>query len=116
MAKKTPPSKRQLELRLSGQIFEIPPLWDVLLIGRLAPIGPEAARRMAESLAPGQFTLLKVEKGPVEAFLVRKSLLRAWHLRPWRRCSWKSLRLSFPRSKWCEPRWRWCFTRGGPSG
>ena len=77
MAKKNTPSKRQLELRLSGQLFEIPPLWDVLLIGRHAPIGPEAARRMAESLAPGQFTLLRVEKGPVEALRVRKNLLQA---------------------------------------
>ncbi|MFC0596557.1 hypothetical protein ACFFFP_10345, partial [Thermus composti] len=77
MAKRNTPSKRQLELRLSGQLFEIPLLWDVLLIGRHAPIGPEAARRMAESLAPGQFTLLKVEKGPVEALLVRKNLLQA---------------------------------------
>lgn len=116
MAKKNTPSKRQLELRLSGQLFEIPPLWDVLLIGRHAPIGPEAARRMAESLAPGQFTLLRVEKGPVEALLVRKTFCKPWSPRPWRRCSWKSWPPSFPKNKWCGPRWKWCFTRGGLSG
>lgn len=74
---KGPPIKKQLELRLSGQAFEIPPLWDALLIGRQAPIGPEAARRMAESLAPGQYDLVRVNRGPVEAMLVRKTLLKA---------------------------------------
>ncbi len=69
--------KRQLELRISGQLFEIPPLWDALLIGREAPLGPEAARRMVESLAPGQFELLRIAKGPIEALLVRKTLLQA---------------------------------------
>ncbi|TBH20539.1 hypothetical protein [Thermus thermamylovorans] len=76
------PSKRQLELRLSGQAFEIPPLWDVLLIGHQAPIGPEAAKRMAESLAPGQFELVRVQRAPVEALLVRKSLLKALAAEP----------------------------------
>ncbi|WP_117238099.1 hypothetical protein [Thermus sediminis] len=77
MAKGKEETRRQLELRLSGQAFEIPPLWDALLIGRQAPIGPEAAKRMADSLAPGQYELLRLEKGPVEAFLVRKALLQA---------------------------------------
>lgn len=74
---KEPHEKRQLELRISGQLFEIPPLWDALLIGREAPLGPEAARRMVESLAPGQFELLRIAKGPIEALLVRKTLLQA---------------------------------------
>ena len=51
---------------------------DVLLIGRRAAIGPEAARRMAEALAPGQFELIRLDERarPVEAALVRKSHLR----------------------------------------
>lgn len=78
MAKRRdPPSKKQLELRLSGQAFEIPPLWDALLIGRQAPIGPEAAKRMADSMAPGQFELVRIQGAPVEAMLVRKTLLKA---------------------------------------
>ncbi|ADW21085.1 MULTISPECIES: hypothetical protein [Thermus] len=78
MAKKREsPSKKQLELRLSGQALEIPPLWDALLIGRQAPVGPEAAKRMADSLAPGQFELIRTRQAPVEAVLVRKNLLKA---------------------------------------
>lgn len=79
MAKKREsPSKKQMEmeLRLSGQAFEIPPLWDALLIGRQAPIGPEAAKRMADSMAPGQFELVRIQGTPVEAVLIRKTLLK----------------------------------------
>ncbi|RIH82400.1 hypothetical protein [Calidithermus roseus] len=71
-------SQKHLQLSLRAQPFEIPPLWDALLIGRGAPIGPEAARRMAESLSPGQFELIPLEGegSVVEACLVRKKLLR----------------------------------------
>ncbi|AEB11338.1 hypothetical protein Marky_0588 [Marinithermus hydrothermalis DSM 14884] len=70
--------ERSLRVRARAQRFEIPPIRDALLIGRLAPIGPEAARRMAEAIAPGQYTLLRVEGDaePVEAILVRKAHLR----------------------------------------
>ncbi|WP_243028690.1 hypothetical protein [Thermus albus] len=70
-------SKKQLEVRLSGQVFEIPPLWDALLIGRQAPIGPEAAKRMADSMAPGQFELIRISGAPVEAILIRKTILQS---------------------------------------
>lgn len=56
--------------------FEIPPMQDVLLVGRRAPIGPEAARRMVDALSPEQYELIPVEEGPVEAIVVRKSLLK----------------------------------------
>jgi len=70
--------ERSIRVRLSAQPFDIPPMRDVLLIGRRAPIGPEAARRMAEALAPGQFDLIRLDERahPVEAVLVRKSHLR----------------------------------------
>lgn len=69
-------SQKQLHLSLRAQPFEIPPLWDALLIGCRAPIGPEAARRMAESLSPGQYELIPLEGPVIEACLVRKKLLQ----------------------------------------
>ncbi|PZA05809.1 MULTISPECIES: hypothetical protein [unclassified Meiothermus] len=69
-------NQKQLHLNLRAQLFEIPPLWDALLIGCRAPIGPEAARRMAESLSPGQYELIPLEGPVVEACLVRKKLLQ----------------------------------------
>lgn len=45
-------------------------------MARRAPVGPEAARRMAEALSPDQFTLIKMDHPRVEAVLVRSSLLQ----------------------------------------
>jgi len=56
--------------------FEIPPMQDVLLLGRRAPIGPEAARRMVDALSPEQYEVITVEEGPIEAIVVRKPLLK----------------------------------------
>lgn len=56
--------------------FEIPPIQDVLLIGKRAPIGPEAVKRMLEVMSPGQYEINYVEDGPLEAVVVRKSLLK----------------------------------------
>lgn len=66
---------RRAELTIRLSEFELPPMQDVLLIGRRAPIGPEAARRMAEALAPDQYEVLRIPEGPIEAVVVRKRLL-----------------------------------------
>ncbi len=49
---------------------------DLLIIGKRAPIGPEAVRRMAEALSPEQFTILKLDHPRIEAVLVRNSILQ----------------------------------------
>lgn len=66
--------KATLSLKISE--FEVPPMQDLLIIGKKAPIGPEAVRRMSEALSPGQFTLLKIDHPKIEAVLVRNSLLQ----------------------------------------
>lgn len=63
-----------VSIRLSE--FEIPPMQDVLLVGKQAPIGPEAARRMVDTLSPEQYEVVPVEEGPLEAMVIRKSLLK----------------------------------------
>lgn len=64
----------EVSIRLSE--FEIPPMQDILLVGKRAPIGPEAARRMVDVLSPEQYEVVPVEEGPLEAMVVRKSLLK----------------------------------------
>lgn len=66
--------KATLSLKISE--FEVPPMQDMLIIGKKAPIGPEAVRRMAEALSPEQFTIIRIEHPRVEAVLVRKSILQ----------------------------------------
>ncbi|QRG65516.1 hypothetical protein [Brevibacillus choshinensis] len=69
-------SSRKATLTLKISEFEVPPMQDMLIIGRKAPIGPEAARRMAEALSPEQFTLMKMDHPKIEAVLLRNSLLQ----------------------------------------
>ncbi|MFF0825818.1 hypothetical protein ACFYU8_06665 [Brevibacillus sp. NPDC003359] len=66
--------KATLSLKISE--FEVPPMQDLLIIGRKAPIGPEAVRRMADALSPEQFTLLKMNHPKIEAVLLRNTLLQ----------------------------------------
>jgi len=65
--------KAVINMRLSE--FEIPPMQDILIIGKRAPIGPEAARRMVDILSPEQYIIEKIEHRSIEALIIRKSLL-----------------------------------------
>ncbi len=64
--------RAEINMRLSE--FEIPPMQDALIVGRRAPIGPEAARRMVDILSPEQYEIVKIEHPVVEAVVIRKSL------------------------------------------
>lgn len=69
-----PGRRAEISIRLSE--FEMPPMQDVLLVGRKAPIGPEAVRRMVDALSPEQYDIIRVEEGPIEAVVIKKSLLQ----------------------------------------
>ncbi|CAM4286551.1 hypothetical protein L1N85_07780 [Paenibacillus alkaliterrae] len=66
--------KATLSLKISE--FEVPPMQDLLIIGKKAPIGPEAVKRMAQALSPEQFTIVKLEHAKIEAVLIRNSLFQ----------------------------------------
>ena len=63
--------------RIDMQItsFCLPPSGDVLVIGQRSPMGPEAAKRMLDSVAPGQFEWIKVDDDVVAAIFVRAHIL-----------------------------------------
>jgi len=65
--------KAEIIMRLSE--FEVPPMQDVLIVGKQAPVGPEAARRMADILSPEQYDIIRIDHPIVEALIVRKNLL-----------------------------------------
>ncbi len=52
----------------------MPPMQDALIVGKRAPIGPEAARRMVDILSPDQYEIVKVDHPAIEAIVVRKAL------------------------------------------
>lgn len=66
--------KATLSLKISE--FEVPPMQDLLIIGKKAPIGPEAVKRMAQALSPEQFSVVKLDHEKIEAVLIRNSLLQ----------------------------------------
>lgn len=65
--------KAEITMRLSE--FEMPPMQDVLIVGRRAPIGPEAARRMVDILSPEQYEIVKIDHPIIEALVIRRTLL-----------------------------------------
>lgn len=64
--------KAEITMRLSE--FEVPPMQDVLIVGKKAPIGPEAARRMVDILSPEQYEIIEIEHPVIEAIVIRRSL------------------------------------------
>jgi hypothetical protein len=66
--------KAQVNIRLSD--FEIPPMQDILLIGKKAPIGPEAVRRMIDAMSPDQYEIITLENQTFEALVIKKTLLK----------------------------------------
>lgn len=67
-------NKKLIEISMHISEFEMPPMQDVLIVGKLSPIGPEASRRMVDALAPGQFEVLAIEHPAIEAVVIRKAL------------------------------------------
>jgi len=65
--------KAEIQMRLTE--FEIPPMQDVLIIGRRSPVGPESARRMVDVLSPEQYEIIRVEHALIEALVIRKSIM-----------------------------------------
>jgi len=69
-----PLRKADMIIKLSE--FEVPPMQDVLLIGKRAPIGPEAVRRMVDVLSPEQYEIITVEHDVFEAAVIKRTLLK----------------------------------------
>ncbi len=68
-------SKRaEINMRISE--FEMPPMQDVLIVGKKAPIGPEAARIMVDILSPDQYIIEKIEHPDIEALVIKSSLFK----------------------------------------
>ncbi len=65
--------KAEISMRLSE--FEMPPMQDVLIVGKRAAIGPEGARRMADILSPDQYDIVRIEHDSIEALVIRRALL-----------------------------------------
>ena len=69
---------RKALLNMELSTFEIPPSGDILVLAKRCPIGPEAAKRMLDTVMPGQFEYLHPEDDLIEAIFVKKYLfLRA---------------------------------------
>jgi len=66
---------RKAEITMRFSEFEMPPMQDVLIVGRKAPIGPEAAKRMVDILSPEQYEIIEVNHAVIEAVVLRKSLI-----------------------------------------
>ncbi len=68
-------SERKAEIDIRLSVFEIPPMQDVLLVGKRAAIGPEAVRRMVDALSPEQYEIIRIDHQHFEAIVIRNTLL-----------------------------------------
>lgn len=68
-------STKGAEINIRFSEFEMAPMQDVLIIGKRAPIGPEAAKRVTDILSPGQYETIKIDNSIIEAIVIRKTLL-----------------------------------------
>ena len=75
MSKQATPRNVSIVARFAS--FDLPPVRDVVLLGRKAAIGPRAFHDALERLLPGVYELVPVEHEVVEAMLVRRDKLRA---------------------------------------
>lgn len=66
---------KKAEIQMHLTEFEMPPMQDVVIVGRNAPIGPEALKRMVDVLSPDQYKIIKVDHQVIEAIVVRKALM-----------------------------------------
>lgn len=70
-----PLRKADITIKLSE--FEIPPMQDIMLVGKKAPIGPEAVRQMVDAVSPEQYEIVCLNDQEVfEAVVIKKSLLK----------------------------------------
>lgn len=66
---------KKAEINMKFSEFEMPPMQDALIVGKMAPIGPEATRRMVDILSPDQYEIIEIQHNSIEAIVVRRSLL-----------------------------------------
>lgn len=77
MGKQNKGSKKTV-ISMELSTFHIPPSGDILVLGKRCPLGPQAAKRMLDTVSPGQFELVEPEDEVIDAILVKKYLfLRA---------------------------------------
>jgi len=69
---------RKATLHMELSTFDIPPAGEILVLAKHCAIGPQAAKRMLDTVAPDQFELVQPEDDLIDGILVRKHLfLRA---------------------------------------
>ena len=66
--------KKKTLLQMELSTFEIPPAGEALVLAKRCPIGPEAAKRMLDCVAPNPFELIRPDDDLVDGVLVKKQL------------------------------------------
>ncbi len=77
--KTSPPTEplRKADITIKLSEFEIPPMQDIMLVGKKAPIGPEAVRQMVDAVSPDQYEIVHLSDHEIfEAVVIKKSLLK----------------------------------------
>ena len=75
--KKQPDVKKIIDIDSTLTRFEVPPLQDVLIIGKEAPIGTEAMEQAVNFMSQGNYTVISFQDDDIlEAMIVKNCVLR----------------------------------------
>ena len=75
MPKEKGKKEKKSTVSLEFSTFDIPPSGDALILGKESPIGAMAAKKMLDTVAPGQFELVKLDDALIDGILIKKYLL-----------------------------------------
>ncbi len=68
--------RKSINLNLRFSQFNLPPVKDALVVGKMAPIGPKTLFKSLDVLSHNTFKLIPVKHPIIEAVIVKKSDLR----------------------------------------
>ena len=68
--------RRRISLTVELEHFRIPPVHSALVLGRNAPIGPNAMQKALHEMMPEGFERIDVEHQTIQSLFVRQSHLR----------------------------------------
>lgn len=68
--------RRRISLTVELEHFRIPPVHSALVLGRKAPIGPNAMEKALHEMMPENFERIDVEHASIQSLFVRQSHLR----------------------------------------
>ncbi|OFX78262.1 MAG: hypothetical protein A2X12_09115 [Bacteroidetes bacterium GWE2_29_8] len=68
--------KKQLDISLQFESISLPPVEDILIIGKLCPFGKMGVKKFLYLLSPDNFDTIEIESDIVDSIFINKKILK----------------------------------------